>query len=269
MAWHGTCGLSGLAIRNNDPIIAMMIQREERDTLTPSYPWENWSPATMIVRGTYNEFGDVTLSKKERAKFLLSREEASKALQRVPFPDGEFGYGYVAVEPFALEDEDGEPGFFRQPDDSGFAIWMAHETIFERLKEAETEDRKTWSAVTIGKLSRVTVRRCMAEDRKKRQGGDLFDDGWKDNMELRGAAMRYLRSVIRRAKREPINTVAYRAAAHAWRELFELYEMMSVLRINLHNPSGCGSQNDDVQPYEVRSAAMADHITRFKEWRDN
>ncbi len=292
--WNATCGLTGLPIREGDPVIALFIQDEafgriegSRRELTPSYVFQSFTPASFIVRGEYDDYGSVDLDDANKAKIMLTAEEARRygkdVLVEKEGEEPRYGFTFGKLDK-TFDIEEGH-----RQDDLPFALWMAHAPIFDKLVNEVTDeyyDRKTQKFGT--RTIRENTQRALAEALEKHQSTERmfsFDSPWKESSTLQGAAFRYVEEVMRDAKDEKFvvgGKVIERPAdpeitpeivamvTGAWADLVALYGIMSSLRLTMWPTGACGSQDGDLNSHKVRWSAMSDYISareaKEREW---
>ena len=267
--WNGTCGLTGLPIFYDDPVIAMLIQREHaKMTPTPCYPWTLWSPATLLVRSTYNDYGGIELDDSIKQRLLATQKDAARIMDKINFPDrDDYGYAYVAVDPFIVEEtDDQEHDLYRQPN-KDFALWLAHEQVFDDLTTTVRGDcyetRYTCLALgtmTIEKLVAAKVALYREADIERRTEGGFSDNPWQDRgSDFIGAAVRMICEALHKSNSDAMSG-EYEIFLKEWAEMRILYEMMSTLRITLYPTGAAGSQDGDLKSYQARNKAVAKQI---------
>ncbi len=85
--WYETCGFSGLPIENGDPVYYMVIRKTER-SVDPSeiyYPFDLWTPVSILAKGTYDDYGGVNMEKLQEDFLRESLKIADISLKNVKY----------------------------------------------------------------------------------------------------------------------------------------------------------------------------------------
>lgn len=259
--WNATCGLTGLPITDNDPVIAMVIQEERLRDGNPCYPWEMWSPASVIVRGLYDDYGGVHLTDAERHTLALSRDDSKMVMDKIPLADGGHGYGFVKTSGFVIDAEENEDEYSLSRQPKGFTLWMAHAGIFDDLcKNIEITDYSDgeFKDKSIEEITRATIA-------ANKEANVRFGNPWNDRgSEFRGAAIRYLSSMIYEC-REDGDNAGYENSIMLWGELHSLNRIMMVLRRTLYPTGAAGSQDTSFEAHRALYRAAEGQIKRTEE----
>lgn len=282
-SWNGTCGLTGLPISYGDDVYAILIQKERaaHNPSAPCYPWELFTPATLMVRAKYNDYGGIELNDDIIQALQVTQETSSQVMDRFPIGDGDdFGYGFVAVEPFVIEEDEDEEFDLARQENEEFSLWMMHANIFDELCDTvKTESYVTrYKSVSVTKLAEAITAKNTAKDEAvlaelanielTKTGTDALiarsvarmNNAWSDRSDgVGGAAIRFLATEISdlvQPNRDADMIAEYGIWVDAWTRLVKLYYMMEALRITLQPTGGAGSQDNDMRPYQARNAAM-------------
>ncbi len=276
--WNGTCGLSNLPIMEHDPVVAMVIQKSEIADYAPSYPWKMWSPASLLVRSTYNDHGGIVLTDIVLGGLEFSRPQSGLRMEKVAFPtpDGEeprFGYAMVKCQPFETgsltDDGNQDHDLFRQRDGSGFALWMAHADLFDDLTKSVKKKEYGEPTRSMRETAAHEASLYMAQDAARRAEPDpmkrfsMMDRPWGGS-EMNGAAMQALRQYFQESINNPSEEDDWAMSIH-WQQLASLYYLMDETRMALYPTSGSGSQDGHLAPYRARQAALNRQIKRSQE----
>lgn len=286
--WNGTCGLTGLPIFHDDPVVAMVIQRERyKDSeARPSYPWELWTPATLLVRSKYNDYGGIEVNEPITALLKLTQDQASSTMDLIDFEGHDKKLpAMIKIPTFNIEEvEDGhdEYDLYRQKSDD-FALWMAHAAIFDEMRETirGSSYETRFRSMSLKKMSDLVATKNRAKDAEARKSFDdaedstnerafmmamaRMDNPWADRGSgFNGAAARFLADYISETNLTEGAEAEYDSGIVEWRSLHELYNMMMTLRITLAPPGAGGSQDDDLKSYSARNRAINAQIKRAK-----
>lgn len=269
--WNATCGLSNLPIFYNDPVIAFVIQREpSKETGSQCYPWESWSPASLIVRGLYDDYGGVTLDPNELETAKASLVDSTRISTRIKFPDSDdYGFGYQPCDPFVVSEDDRGVGLRGQKDGSGYGLWMAHATVFNDLcASVMVEDYRTFKDKAITKRVAEDINAAVAKviASHSEEFPSYMNNPWRESGDgMNGAAFRCILDELHEAsKAEGFEEAYLRALASQWGDLKALYFLMSTLRMALFPLSGAGSQDSNLESFAARNKVFAKQIKLAK-----
>ncbi len=263
--WNATCGLTGLPITDNDPVIAMVIQEERIRDDEPCYPWEMWSPASVIVRGLYDDYGGVHLSDVERHTLALSQDDSKMVMDKIPFED-DHGYGFVKTSGFVIDEEENEDehSLSRQP--KGYALWMAHAGVFDDLcKNVKIDEYSNgeFKDKSIEEITHSTIEANKEADARA-ANNFRFANPWNGRgSEFGGAAIRYLTTVIDECREEG-DIAGYDNSIILWGELHSLNRIMMALRQTLYPTGAAGSQDANFVAHRALLRASEGQIKRIE-----
>ena len=266
-SWNATCGLSGLPIHYTDPVVGLIIRRESPE-LTPHGPWDNYTPASLMVRGAYCDYGSLELGESDLELLRLTQERASVRIGNVTLPDGKTRRGLQRIHPYPVEFRQGSKSlqrlderYFQTRDDETtrtenyFSLWLAHERVYDRLAQ-ECEDyvyqRGDVKLPVLVDIERENILAVAAEHPRL---ANYFTRG----TQFVGPAAEWLAENISEGIRDGDGAMLS-WAWDRWAELFSLYKIMDLLRMGLCPTAGWGSQDADYQPHQVLSEIKGELI---------
>lgn len=281
MSYFATCGLTNLPILEGQEVVACIIRKSIENT-TPSYPFESWHPATAIVFGKYNDYGNVLCQPEEFSKLSLTQKAAEVALRKIG--EGEnANYGMMRLaETFRLVDSNDNEYerkkniiSSRQPDD--FAVWMAHRAVFETLvKTAEIEDRgadgfRNYPICEVVANNRKRIEKAIYDMRgdeltppKSFLFSDIFDPYGQHHAPLKSV----MNDALHELEEFQENVDLWPEFLDMWDRYIGFYNVFVALRKTLQPLGGCGSQANDMQPYTVFARALDTQITSNANYYD-
>ncbi len=286
-SFDAVCGLSNMALGCGDPVVAMMIRRNPWQSYpnSPIRPYDNWQPASVLVRGSYDDYGNVEIDEAAQAAWALTQKSAMRSWKRVWQEEVKTRTGHVIPanwghEPITLEESFDNSGEAPDRDEGEFAIWMAHEGVWDHLT---SKVKLEWFHHDHGSFTDINVSEAidrMLEGNRAAMASEYESLDWtKEYTDKIGEDYNRLRRALRVTKNpwransesDPVSEFYEEAIWDAfesgdmelyerltlhWRDSMMLSNILYQLRRTLCPPGTVGPQHGHDQPH----LALADAI---------
>jgi hypothetical protein len=290
-----------MAIGYNDPVVVMVIRRNPWPsyTLSPLFPFDVWQPASVLVRGQYDDYGNVALDEDARAAWRLTQKQAQRWYEKVwieahkddrgrDWP-GRWHMQDVTL-PYTFDDtgeraDIGHSSSDEEPE-KVFTLWMAHAGIFDYLCDhVQLEWFNNGSASFSDKPVREVSDHLLANARKLMEGEVPTD--YQSLAEKLGEGAAGLKRALRWTRNpwktgsstesNPVSdffeeavwdahddgdTARYDMLCQHWHTNSMLSLMLYQMRKSVCPPGTIGPQHGHDQPFLALAAAITEQAAR-------
>lgn len=118
-SWSEACGFSGLEIADGEVAYVMLMDKTKHGSLNDG-AYQHWSPTTTLLRGTYNDYGQL-LVEEDEAILEIFNERSGLALKN--------------GDNFSLSDLDGKP----------VDRWWMHGSMFDFMGTIKQDFPYVWT----------------------------------------------------------------------------------------------------------------------------
>lgn len=276
-SFDAVCGLSNMAIGCGDPVIAMMIRRNPWQSYpnSPIRPYDTWQPASVLVRGRYDDYGNVEIDDDARAAWGLTQKSAMKSWQRVWREEIKTHTGHVIPaqwghDPITLDQTFDNSGEAPDRDDGEFAIWMAHAAIWEHLTRDLEIEWFSHGGASMTDVKVSTAVDTVFESNRNLMGASQSDlalgytrNPWRAGSSDHDPVSDYYEDAIWDAYQSGDMEFYNRLTLH-WRDSMLLGNIMYQLRRTLCPPGTIGPQHGHDQPHLALAEAIREQAARNK-----